>query len=39
MTFELSKDNEYKIWLNEIKSKVQQRQIKAAIKVNTELLN
>jgi len=34
MTF----DNEYKKWLTDLKSRIRQSQIKAAIKVNTELL-
>lgn len=32
-------DNEYKIWIEKIKAKVQQSQIKASIKVNYELMN
>lgn len=31
-------DNEYKNWLRELKQKVRQAQIKAAVKVNTTLL-
>jgi len=31
-------DNEYKKWLFDLKNKIQQSQIKAAVKVNTELL-
>jgi len=31
-------DEEYKKWLTELKSRIRQSQIKAAIKVNTELL-
>ena len=31
-------DNEYKNWLIDLKSRIRQSQIKAAIKVNTELL-
>jgi len=31
-------DDEYKKWLTELKSRIHQRQIKAAIKVNSELL-
>ena len=31
-------NNEYKTWLTDIKTRIQQTQIKAAIKVNTELL-
>lgn len=32
-------DNDYKIWITQIKEKVRQTQIKASIKVNYELLN
>ncbi|MDQ6813802.1 MAG: PDDEXK nuclease domain-containing protein [Bacteroidota bacterium] len=35
----LSKDKVYKEWLEALKKKIQSSQIKAAIKVNTELLN
>ena len=31
-------DNEYKQWLTALKSRIRQRQIKAAVKVNSELL-
>ena len=31
-------DDEYKNWLTELKSRIRQSQIKAAIKVNSELL-
>jgi len=31
-------DNEYKQWLSDLKSRIRQSQIKAAVKVNTELL-
>jgi len=34
----LIKDSEYKQWLGELKQRIRQSQIKAAIKVNTELL-
>jgi len=33
------KDSEYKQWLGELKQRIRQSQIKAAIKVNTELLH
>jgi len=32
-------DNEYKTWINNIKNKIRQSQIKAAVKINYELLN
>jgi len=35
----LIKDSEYKKWLGELKQRIRQSQIKAAIKVNTELLH
>lgn len=35
----ISDDQTYKAWLNELKSKVQSSQLKAAIKVNSELLD
>ncbi len=35
---ELRTDKEYKIWLTELKSKIRQTQIKAAITVNTEMI-
>lgn len=38
MKFELRHDHNYMKWLSSIKAKVQQTQIKAAVKVNTELL-
>jgi hypothetical protein len=31
-------DNEYKNWLIDLKNRIQRSQIKAAVKVNTELL-
>ena len=31
-------DNEYKKWLNDLKGRIRQSQIKAAVKVNAELL-
>ena len=31
-------DNEYKEWIGELKQRIRQSQIKAAVKVNTELL-
>jgi hypothetical protein len=34
----LVKDSEYKQWLGELKQRIRQSQIKAAIKVNSELL-
>lgn len=36
--FELIKDKEYKNWLFELKSKIKQSQIKAALAINTELI-
>lgn len=38
MSFSLTMDSEYKQWLTDIKAKIQQSQIKAAISVNVELL-
>lgn len=38
MKSKLIYDEKYKIWLADIKAKVQQAQLKAAVKVNTELL-
>ncbi|MEM7531324.1 MAG: PDDEXK nuclease domain-containing protein [Chloroflexota bacterium] len=38
MSFELTGDQQYKEWLLDIKSKIRNTQIKAAIKVNQELL-
>ena len=38
MKHNLLSDKEYKIWLSEIKSKVRNAQLKAAVRVNTELL-
>jgi predicted nuclease of restriction endonuclease-like (RecB) superfamily len=35
----ISSDKNYKIWLQELKNRVQSSQIKAALKVNSELLN
>jgi len=35
----LIKDSEYKQWLGELKQRIRQSQIKAAIKVNSELLH
>jgi predicted nuclease of restriction endonuclease-like (RecB) superfamily len=35
----LIKDNEYKQWLDDLKQRIRQNQIKAAIKINTELLH
>lgn len=35
----ISKDKGYKIWLEDLKKRIQASQIKAAVKVNTELLN
>jgi hypothetical protein len=34
----LIKDSEYKQWLGELKQRIRQSQIKAAIRVNSELL-
>jgi hypothetical protein len=34
----LKKDSNYKQWLLDLKSQIRQSQIKAAVKVNTELL-
>jgi hypothetical protein len=34
----MKKDNDYKLWLTDLKSRIRQSQIKAAVKVNTELL-
>jgi len=34
----MKKDNDYKQWLTDLKSRIRQSQIKAAIKVNEELL-
>jgi len=34
----MKSDNEYKLWLTGLKSRIRQSQIKAAVKVNTELL-
>jgi len=39
MNHRLTTDKEYKQWLTDIKEKVRQCQIKAAVKVSTELLN
>jgi hypothetical protein len=39
MNTNLIKDNEYKAWLKDLKSRIRQSQIKAAIKVNSELLH
>ena len=39
MNHSLTTDKEYKQWLADIKEKVRKTQIKAAVKVNTELLN
>ncbi|MBI5740332.1 MAG: DUF1016 domain-containing protein [Nitrospirae bacterium] len=39
MSSDLLRDNEYKAWLTDIKSRIRNVQIKAAIKVNTELLS
>ncbi len=39
MSFNISKDKAYITWLEELKKKIQSSQIKAAIKVNIELLN
>lgn len=39
MSINLSKDKAYITWLEELKKKIQSSQIKAAIKVNIELLN
>ena len=36
---ELITDSDYKIWLTDIKSRIRNVQIKAALKVNAELLN
>ncbi len=33
------RDNDYKVWLADIKSRIRNVQIKAAMKVNTELLS
>ena len=33
------RDNDYKVWLADIKSRIRNVQIKAALKVNTELLS
>jgi len=38
MNNNLKQNNEYKKWLTDIKTRIKQTQIKAAIKVNTELL-
>ena len=35
---EMKTDNEYKQWLIDLKTRIRQSQIKAAVKVNTELL-
>jgi predicted nuclease of restriction endonuclease-like (RecB) superfamily len=35
----LLQNNDYKTWLSELKSTIQQRQIKAALAVNSELIN
>jgi len=34
----MKKDNEYKQWLTDLKSRIRQSQIKSAVKINTELL-
>jgi predicted nuclease of restriction endonuclease-like (RecB) superfamily len=34
----MKKDDDYKMWLTDLKSRIRQRQIKAAVKVNAELL-
>ena len=39
MKANLVNDKEYRIWLADIKARVRTAQIKAAVKVNTELLN
>ncbi|MBI4766962.1 MAG: hypothetical protein HY787_20635 [Deltaproteobacteria bacterium] len=38
MSFDIRFDNEYKAWLTEIKLRIRNAQIKAALAVNTELL-
>lgn len=38
MSSEITSDRQYKIWLADLKNKVRNAQIKAAVKVNTELL-
>jgi len=39
MRSDLLKNNDYKVWLADIKSRIRNVQIKAALKVNTELLS
>ncbi len=39
MCSDLIMDNDYKIWLADIKSRIRNVQIKAALKVNADLLN
>ena len=39
MNSEITSDRQYKTWLADLKNKVRNAQIKAAVKVNTELLN
>ena len=39
MSKNLLRDNDYKVWLADIKSRIRNVQIKAALKVNTELLS
>jgi len=39
MNSDILKNNDYKIWLADIKSRIRNVQIKAALKVNTELLS
>ncbi len=38
MDKQIKTDNDYKIWLAELKHRIRQSQIKAAVKVNTELI-
>lgn len=39
MSTDLIKDSEFKQWLTDLKVRIRQSQVKAAIKVNTELLH
>jgi predicted nuclease of restriction endonuclease-like (RecB) superfamily len=38
MTHNLIKDNDYKSWLSDLKLRIRQSQIKAAVRVNTEMI-
>lgn len=31
-------DNDYKVWISELKERIRQARLKAAVKVNTEML-